>query len=96
MSTVLLQYRSAEAAAAAGRVLIVRCCCAPQLAAAVKVVRDRHPRAEIAVLSHRGHADTIRAAGADRVIEIAGTRFGLLRLGPWALRGFAPRVSWQP
>jgi glycosyltransferase involved in cell wall biosynthesis len=51
----------------------------------VKLARARHPGADLAVLSHPGHGDTIRAAGADRVIEIPGRRFGLLRLPPWKL-----------
>lgn len=68
------------------RVLILRSCRAAQFADAVRFARGRHPKAEIVALSHRGHRDSLIAAGVDRVIEIPGRRFGLLRIGPWTLR----------
>ncbi len=67
------------------RVLVVRCCRTPQLTAALALARARHPGAELVVLSHRGHGDTLRAAGADRIVEIPGIRFGLLGVPPWLL-----------
>jgi hypothetical protein len=36
-------------------------------------------------LSHRGHRHILRAAGADRVVEVPGSRFGILNLPPWTL-----------
>src|SRR5687768_6328727 len=68
------------------RVLVLRCCRTPQFAAAVQLVRRRYPDADIVALSHAGHAESLLAAGVDRVIELPGTRFGLLRLGPFLLR----------
>jgi hypothetical protein len=77
-----------QAAAAIGvrpRVLIVRSCRMAQLLGAIVMARVRNRAAEIVVLSHRGHRHLLRAAGADRVIEVPGRRFGLLRLAPWTL-----------
>lgn len=65
--------------------LILRSCRAAEFAAAVGTTRQRHPHAEIAALTHRGHRDALLGAGVDRVIEIPGRRFGLLRLAPWTL-----------
>ena len=67
------------------RVLVIRCCRVPQFLAAVHVARTRNPEAEIVALSHRGHRDVLLAAGADRVIEIGGLRFGLLHAAPWTI-----------
>jgi hypothetical protein len=68
------------------RILIVRSCRMAQLLSAVVLARTKNRHAEIVVLSHRGHRHLLRAAGADRVIEVNGRRFGLLRTAPWALR----------
>jgi glycosyltransferase involved in cell wall biosynthesis len=68
------------------RVLILRSCRMPQFERAVAHARAARPRAEIVALTHRGHQDALRAAGVDRVIEIPGCRFGILRVAPWRLR----------
>jgi hypothetical protein len=68
------------------RILIVRSCRIAQLLTAVVMARTRNRDAEIVVLSHRGHKHLLRAAGADRVIEVPGRRFGLLRIAPWTLK----------
>jgi glycosyltransferase involved in cell wall biosynthesis len=70
----------------AQRVLILRSCRAAEFAAAVRIARARHPKAEIAALTHPGHRDALRAAGVDRIVEMTGRRFGLLRLSPWTLQ----------
>lgn len=67
------------------RILIVRSCRMAQLLGAVVLARMRNRAAEIVVLSHRGHRHLLRAAGADRVIEVPGRRFGLLKLAPWTV-----------
>jgi hypothetical protein len=67
------------------RILIVRSCRMAQLLSAVVLARMHNRAAEIVVLSHRGHRHLLRAAGADRVIEVAGRRFGLLKLAPWTI-----------
>jgi hypothetical protein len=67
------------------RILILRSCRLSQFLAAVVLARRRHAQAEIVALSHRGHRQTLRAAGVDRVIEIPGDRFGLLSAPPWTL-----------
>ncbi len=87
MSSVLLRSAVAPQAAvvARPRVLIVRSCRMAQLLGAVVLARTHNRSAEIVVLSHRGHRHLLRAAGADRVIEVSGRRFGLLRLAPWTL-----------
>lgn len=82
------------------RVLVVRCCRTPQFAAAVALARTRHPQVEVVALSHQGFQEALRAAGADRVIEIPGCRFGLLRISPaWIARlrqeGFAEVIVPQ-
>jgi glycosyltransferase involved in cell wall biosynthesis len=66
-------------------VLILRSCRAPEFAAAVRRTRARHAGAEIVALTHRGHRDELVAAGVDRIVEIPGHRFGLLRIAPWTL-----------
>ncbi len=43
-------------------------------------IRRRHARAEVVALSHVGHEESLRAAGVDRIVEIRGRRFGLLRM----------------
>jgi glycosyltransferase involved in cell wall biosynthesis len=68
------------------RVLIFRSCRIAQFEHAVRYVRGIDDQAEIVALSHRGHLDALRAAGADRVIEIPGRRFGLLRTPPSVIR----------
>jgi glycosyltransferase involved in cell wall biosynthesis len=68
------------------RVLVLRSCRPAQFAAAVADVRKRLPAAEIVALSHRGHRESLTAAGVDRIVEITGRRFGLLRTTPTALR----------
>jgi hypothetical protein len=87
MSSVLLRPVAAPQVAVAmrPRVLIVRSCRMAQLLGAVVLARTHNRSAEIVVLSHRGHRHLLRAAGADRVIEVGGRRFGLLRLAPWTL-----------
>lgn len=67
------------------RILIVRSCRMAQLLGAVVLARVRNRAAEIVVLSHRGHRHLLRAAGADRVIEVPGRRFGLFKLAPWTV-----------
>jgi glycosyltransferase involved in cell wall biosynthesis len=66
---------------ARARVLILRSCRPPQFAAAVADARRRHPDAEVVALSHRGHRASLEASGVDRIVEIHGRRFGLLRVG---------------
>jgi glycosyltransferase involved in cell wall biosynthesis len=68
------------------RVLVLRACRPAQFAAAVADARARHPRAEVVALTHRGHRDSLAAAGVDDVIEIRGGRFGLLRVAPGVIR----------
>ena len=87
MSSALVQpvATSQAAISAPPRILIVRSCRMAQLLGAVVLARVRNRAAEIVVLSHRGHRYLLRAAGADRVIEVSGRRFGLLRLAPWTL-----------
>lgn len=68
------------------RVLIMRSCRASEFAAAVRTARVRHPHAEISALTHHGHRDALLQAGVERIIEIPGRRFGLLRMAPWTLR----------
>jgi hypothetical protein len=88
MSSVLVQPVVATPQAAVGvrpRVLIVRSCRMAQLLGAVVLARMRNRAAEIVVLSHRGHRHLLRAAGADRVIEVSGRRFGLLKIAPWTI-----------
>jgi hypothetical protein len=87
MSSVLLRSAVAPQTLAAmrPRILIVRSCRMAQLLGAVVLARVHNRTAEIVVLSHRGHRHLLRAAGADRVIEVPGRRFGLLRLAPWTL-----------
>jgi glycosyltransferase involved in cell wall biosynthesis len=88
MSSAVVHSSVVEAqpvAATRQRVLILRSCRAVQFLNAVSVARRRHPAAEIVALSHRGHAQALMAAGVDRVIEIPGRRFGLLRIAPWRL-----------
>jgi hypothetical protein len=87
MSSALVQpvVTSQAAIAVPPRILIVRSCRMAQLLGAVVLARMRNRAAEIVVLSHRGHRYLLRAAGADRVIEVPGRRFGLLRLAPWRL-----------
>jgi hypothetical protein len=68
------------------RILIVRSCRIAQLLTAVVMARTKNREAEIVVLSHRGHKHLLRAAGADRVIEVPGRRFGLLRIPPWTIK----------
>ena len=71
------------------RILIVRSCRMAQLLTAIVWARTRNRTAEIVALSHRGHRYLLYAAGADRVIEVPGRRFGLVRMAPWLwqLRG---------
>ena len=57
-----------------------------QLLAAIVWARTRNRNAEIVALSHRGHRYLLYAAGADRVIEVPGRRFGLVRTAPWLWR----------
>jgi hypothetical protein len=87
MSTALMQPLATPQplVAARPRILIVRSCRMAQLLGAVVLARTRNRAAEIVVLSHRGHRHLLRAAGADRVIEVGGRRFGLFRLAPWTL-----------
>jgi hypothetical protein len=87
MSSALIQPVVTPHAAVAlrPRILIVRSCRMAQLLGAVVMARMRNRAAEIVVLSHRGHRHLLRAAGADRVIEVPGRRFGLLRLAPWTI-----------
>ena len=68
------------------RVLVFRSCRIAQFEHAVRHVRSIDGEAEVVALSHRGHLDALRAAGVDRVIEISGRRFGLLRTSPAAIR----------
>jgi glycosyltransferase involved in cell wall biosynthesis len=67
------------------RVLVLRSCRPAQFAAAVDRVR-RQAEVEIVALSHPGHRESLVAAGVDRIIEIPGSRFGLLRMSPSVLR----------
>lgn len=67
------------------RIALLRCCRPAQFAAAVARTREGHPDAELVALSHAGHRDALRAAGVDAVVEVPGTRFGVLRLPPWHL-----------
>ena len=67
------------------KVLILRSCRLSQFLAAVVLARTRNPEAEIVALSHRGHRHILRAAGADKVIEVPGSRFGILNMPPWTL-----------
>jgi glycosyltransferase involved in cell wall biosynthesis len=78
----------AQTGAAAGRprVLVLRSCRPAQFAAAVAGVRRQHPNAEIVALSHCGHRESLQAAGAHRIIEIGGNRFGVWRIGLPQLR----------
>lgn len=87
MSLALIQpiVTPHAAVVARPRILIVRSCRMAQLLGAVVLARVRNRTAEIVVLSHRGHRYLLRAAGADRVIEVPGRRFGLFRLAPWTI-----------
>ena len=75
------------------RILIVRSCRMAQLLAAIVWARTRNRTAEIVALSHRGHRYLLYAAGADRVIEVPGRRFGLVRVAPWLWRLRAERFA---
>jgi glycosyltransferase involved in cell wall biosynthesis len=68
-------------------VLILRSCRPAEFAAAVRFARLRHPRGTLVALSHKGHRDSLLAAGVDEVIELPGKRFGIHRLAPWQVRG---------
>jgi hypothetical protein len=68
------------------RILILRSCRMAQLLAAIVWARTRNRTAEIVALSHHGHRYLLYAAGADRVIEVPGRRFGLVRMAPWLWR----------
>jgi glycosyltransferase involved in cell wall biosynthesis len=68
-----------------GAVLVLRSCRIAQFEAAVRLARARHPEAEIVALSHPGHREALEAAGVDRILELPGRRFGLLRTSPWTL-----------
>jgi glycosyltransferase involved in cell wall biosynthesis len=81
----VLPSAQADVSAAASRVLILRCCRARQFDNAVRLVRERHPNAEIVALSHGGHRDALLASGVYRVIEVSGRRFGLFRIAPWTV-----------
>ncbi len=72
-------------AATGPRVLVLRSCRPAEFAAAVRGVRERRPTATVVALSHRGHGDSLRAAGVDEIVEVGGRRFGLLRINPAAL-----------
>ena len=67
------------------KVLILRSSRLSQFLAAVVLARTRNPEAEIVALSHHGHRQVLRAAGADKVIEVRGSRFGILNMSPWTL-----------
>ena len=86
-SAVLRSANTSDDASSADRrrVLVLRSCRPAQFFAAVADVRHRSPGAEIVALSHVGHRESLAAAGVDRVIEITGRRFGLLRLRPTEL-----------
>src|SRR5262245_38120429 len=72
-------------ASTARRVLVLRSCRPAEFADAVRLVKERHPGAEVVALSHAGHEGSLREAGVDAVIELPGTRFGLHRIAPWRL-----------
>jgi len=84
--TVVTSPSRADGRATRPRILIVRSCRMAQLLSAVVMARTKNRDAEIVVLSHRGHRHLLRAAGADRVIEVGGRRFGLLKTAPWTLK----------
>jgi glycosyltransferase involved in cell wall biosynthesis len=81
-----------QEAGARRRVLILRSCRPVQFADALRFARQRHPHAEIVVLSHYGHRDALLASGVDRVIEIPGRRFSAFRMALWTLR----RLRFEP
>jgi glycosyltransferase involved in cell wall biosynthesis len=56
-----------------------------QFRAAVLDARRRRPEADILALTHAGHHESLEAAGVDRILELRGRRFGLLRMTPAAL-----------
>jgi glycosyltransferase involved in cell wall biosynthesis len=89
MSSAVVHDLTTPAQAAASRrprVLVLRSCRPAQFVAAVAGVRRRHSDAEIVALSHRGHRESLLAAGVDRVVELEGRRFGLLRTNPLVVR----------
>lgn len=81
----VLSSAQAGVSAASWRVLILRCCRMRQFDNAMRLVRERHPNAEIVALSHSGHRDALLASGVNRVIEVSGRRFGPFRIAPWTL-----------
>ncbi|HLG55916.1 MAG TPA: glycosyltransferase [Vicinamibacterales bacterium] len=85
MKNSALEIASTVALHSPRRVLILRSCRPVEFAAAVRFARGRHPGAEVVALSHKGHRDSLRAAGVDDVIELPGRRFGAHRLAPWRL-----------
>ena len=68
------------------RVLVVRSCRPAQFAAAVVGVRRQRTDVEVVALSHPGHREALVSAGVDRIVEVAGSRFGLFRTSTSALR----------
>jgi glycosyltransferase involved in cell wall biosynthesis len=89
MSTLALEYgrpwKDAAEPSGPTKILVLRCCRAAQFVDAVRSVRERYPRGVVTALTHRGHHDTLTAAGVDGVIEIPGRQFGLVRIAPWRL-----------
>jgi glycosyltransferase involved in cell wall biosynthesis len=62
------------------RALVLRSCRPHVFAAALAAFRQSWPGAHVSALSHPGHRASLAAHGVDTVIEVPGTRFGLLRL----------------
>ena len=70
------------------RALVLRSCRPHVFAAALAAFRQSWPGAHVSALSHPGHRASLAAHGVDTVIEVPGTRFGLLRL-PLRFREYA-------
>ena len=68
------------AQAAAPRALVLRSCRPHVFEAALEALRQSWPDAHVSALSHPGHRASLAAHGIDTVIEVPGTRFGVLRL----------------
>lgn len=71
--------------AARPRVLVFRSCRPAQFADAVRLVRERHPRAAVVALTHPGHREALFAAGVDDVFEVRGRRLSILGIAPHAI-----------
>jgi glycosyltransferase involved in cell wall biosynthesis len=105
MSTAAWVATPAATRAARPQIAVLRSCRATEFIAAVARLRGDYPDASLVAISHRGHDDTLRAAGVDDVVELPGRRFGPFRVAPWRLwrlrrHGFArvvvPQMTADP